>query len=282
LKIYVSVDAEGLPGIVAPQQLVPGAHLFDELRKISTKIVVKVIEVLKGCGVEEVVVADSHGSMLNVDYLSLPRGVALVRGFPRPIAMSTGLDSSFSAAMFIGYHAAAGTARSVLDHTYSSMAFYEVRICGRRASEFYVNALVAGEYGVPVALVAGDDKLCREVGEVSPSTVCIELKKSISRYSASSRSLEEILEELEMGVRQAMERIKSGSLSIVKPLCKPIELELVFRKSEYADVVEELPTCERIDAYTVKFVVDRPSRAAKIIEVAAIIAAGVEHILQRR
>ena len=282
MKVYVSVDAEGLPGIVAPQQLMPGAHLFDELRKVSTNVVTKVIDVLKDCGVDEIVVADSHGSMLNIDYLSIPRGVSLIRGFPRPLAMITGLDSSFSAALFIGYHSAAGTAKSVLDHTYSSAAFHEVRICGKRVSEFYINALVAGEHGVPVALVAGDDKLCKEVREVSPSTICVELKKSISRYSASSKSLSEVLEELSKGVREAMERVRKGAIAAINPPCKPIDLELVFRRSEYADIAEEIPGGERIDAYTVRFVVDKPSQAAKIIEIAAIIAAGIDSLFQRR
>ncbi len=281
VRIYVSIDAEGLPGIVSVSQVVNGGRMFGEMRKVMTRVAKLCVEVLKSLGVEEVWVADSHGSMLNIDYLEMPRGTVLIRGSPRPVSMVVGIDRGFAGAMFVGYHSAAGVAKSIMDHTVSGRAFHEIRVCGRRASEFYINALIAGQFGVPVILVAGDDKLEQDVAEVTPWATYVRFKESITRFSAATKSIDEALEELKEGIQQAIEKLKRGECKPLKPPKQPIDLEIVFRRSEYADILETLPNMERIDAYTVRTKVSTPTELANMIEIAALIAIAVDTLIQR-
>ncbi len=280
MRIYVSIDAEGLPGIVSVSQVVESGKHFDELRKIMTRIARQCAETLKELGVEEVWIADSHGSMLNIDYLEMPRGTVLIRGFPRPVCMVVGIDRGFAGAVFIGYHSAAGVARSVMDHTMSGRAFHEIRVCGRRASEFYINALVAGQFNVPVILVAGDDKLRQDVEEVAPWITYVQMKESLTRFSAITRPLDEVLEELREGVQLAIEKLRRGECKPLKPPRQPLDLEIVFRRSEYADLAQSIPGVERVDAYTIRAKPSTPVELANIVEVASMIAIAAE-ALQR-
>ncbi|MEM1852058.1 MAG: M55 family metallopeptidase, partial [Acidilobaceae archaeon] len=142
-----------------PSQLSPEGRLFRELQTLMRKFVEAIAEESRNLGYDEIWVADSHGFMGNVEYVELPDNVVLIRGFPRPISMVYEVDKGFDAAVFIGYHPKAGTVYRVLDHTYSGRVFSDIKINGVSVSEFYINAIVAGYYGVPLILVAGDDKL---------------------------------------------------------------------------------------------------------------------------
>ena len=277
MKVLVSVDAEGLPGIYQFTQIVPKYSAFAELRKVMTEVAKAVAEVLQSEGFTEVWIADSHGHMGTIIYEDLPDYVRLVRGFPRPLSMVPCINEGFSAVLFIGYHSGAGTVRSVLDHTYSSAAFHEIRINGEKASEFYMNALVAGHYGVPVILVAGDDKLREEVAQRTPWAEYVIAKRSLARTSAVMEPLQKFLRNLKEGVGRATKKLKEG---LAKPLKinGPVTLEAVMRHTDYADAAEAVPGIVRVDAYTLKYVAQDIIEAYNVVEVLALIALGLENI----
>ncbi len=274
-RAYVSVDAEGLPGIFHPTQLTLEGKLFHELREVMSRVVRFTSEELRKQGVKEVWVADSHGFMGNLNYLDLPDDTYLIRGSLRPISMVYGIERGFDAAIFLGYHAAAGTARSLADHTYVGLAFYEVRVNGVKASEFYINALVAGHYGVPVVLVAGDEKLRDDVLEKTPWVVYVTFKESASRYSAVMKPMNVVLKELGEGIAEAVMRVRGGA---VKPLRieGPVRMEFQFRRTEYADAAEDMPGVERLDAYTVRYVARDVVEGYKVMRVLASLALAID------
>lgn len=257
MRIYVSVDVEGLPGIFHPEHLSLKRSLFDECRRVMSKVVTSLIDILLNEGVDEVWVADSHGFMGTLPYLEVPSKVRLIRGFPRPLAMVYGIDRGFDGAMFIGYHSAAGTYRSVFDHTFSGRAVHEVRINGRLASEFYINALIASHYGVPVILVLGDDKLRRDVKEVAPWAEYVEVKESVARYAAVMKPIDEVIDELNRHARLALSKLRRGEVGLVK-LGNELVMEVVLKSTCYADLAEELPGVERVNAYTIRYVAKDP------------------------
>ncbi len=279
MKAYVSIDYEGLPGIASISMLGPRSPQYGRSVKIVTQVAKVVAEELLKNGFERVVIADSHGSMTNIDYTELPRNTTLIQGYPRPYSMLTGLDETFTAAFFIGYHAAAGTRYAILDHTYSGRAFYRIWVNGARASEYLLNAYVAGEYGVPVALVAGDHYLEEDVRNHTPWAVFVPLKRGLSRYAASYNSFQEILGSLRKGVYIAVQRIRRRE---VRPLVidRPIELRIEFRDSIFADASETIPGVERIDAYTIVYRVDSARDALGLVEALALVAAGVYSLRQ--
>ncbi len=251
MRFYISIDAEGLPGIFHPSQLLMNRPLFKELRSIMTKVALTAAEELNASGAEEVWIADGHAFMGNIDYERVPDYVRLIRGSLRPLSQVCCIDRGFDGVLFLGYHSGAGVRESVLDHTYSGRAFFEVRIGGERASEYLINALVAGEHGVPVILVMGDDKLRLDVEKHTPWAVYVEVKESLSRYAGVMKPLGAVLKELRNGVREAVRRVRDGE---VRPLSiGVIEAEFVFRRSEYADAASLLPFVDRVGAYTVRF-----------------------------
>ncbi len=277
MRIYVSIDAEGLPGVFHPSQLTPRGYLFNEMKKVVTQVAKTVAKALHERGVEEVWIADSHGFMGNIDYLEMPSYVKLLRGALRPVSMVYGIDRGFDAAIFLGYHSGAGVPRSVADHTFSGRSIHEVRINGVPVSEFVLNALVAGAHGVPVVLVMGDDKLREEVSRWCPWCIYVVSKESISRFAAIMKPLDVVLKELENGVEQALKKLRRGE---AKPLRIDGELvlEIVVRRTELADVAELIPGIERVGGYVLRYRTKSVEDLYRIVELVALLGVAVEEL----
>lgn len=279
MKVYVSIDYEGLPGIASTSMLTPRSSQYSRSVKIVTRIAKVIAEELLKNGFDRVVISDSHGSMTNIDYAEMPRKTTLIQGFPRPYSMVSGLDGTYKAILFIGYHAGAGTQYALLDHTYSGRAFYRIWVNGIRVSEYLLNSLIAGEYDVPSILLAGDQYLISDVKKYTPWTVFVPLKKGISRYAASYNSFDEVIEELRNGIFTAIQRLKRGE---VRPftVSKPLELKIEFRDSIFADVAEAFPRIIRENAYTIKYRADSAKEILGLIEILALASAGVYSLKQ--
>src|SRR3989442_13327596 len=108
-----------------------------------------------GAGAEAVLVNDSHWIMRNLLLHDLDKRAKVIKGFHKPLCMLQGLDSSFGAAVFVGYHSCAGTEGGVLNHTMLGKEVQNIYLNGEATGETRLNAGLAGSYGVPVALVAG-------------------------------------------------------------------------------------------------------------------------------
>ncbi len=276
----VSVDFEGLPYIVSPRyQLGPEGRLWGEARRIATRLTRIVAEELLALGYRRVYVADSHGLMVNLEPEQMPRGVVLVNGFPRrPPAMVPLLDPKPDVAVFLGYHARAGVA-SVLAHTYAGRYVREVRVNGKPASEYLLNAYYLGEQGVPVGLVAGSEELMGEVEAETPWAVTLPLKKSLGYVSAASPSLEELEEALRGAVREMDARLRRGILRPLEPP-RPVKIEVELANPIYADVSELLPGVERVDGITVAFTSATMEEALRILELLLYAWIGAASILR--
>lgn len=280
MKAYVSIDIEGLPGIASTTMVSPGYTQYSRGSRIMTMIAKETAKALLNNGFDKVVIADSHGYMTNIDYLELPKNTSLIQGFPRPYSMLTGLDNSYDSVLFIGYHTAAGTMHGFLDHTMSGKVFAEIKLNGRRASEYLINALVAGEKGVPVILVAGDSLLRDEVSKYTPWAVFIGFKQGITRYAAIYESIGDVLDKLREGIAEAINRLRKGE---VKPLVfdKPYIVEMMLRDELLGDVLETWDILERIDAYRFRYEANSAHNVLAIIELIAFIGYGVYALKER-
>jgi len=276
VKAFISVDLEGMPHIVSRAHLSHDRPLWNEARRIATSIVSEAVRTLFENGYKEAVVADSHGEMLNIDPFELPRGTVLVRGYPRLRSMLTGASEG-SIAMFLGYHAGFGTKWATFDHSYSGSAIQRIEINGVQASEYLINSLALSELKIPVALVAGDAALEQEVRKFTPWAAFLPLKRSYSRYSSSSPSMPEVLEELKSAVKASVERARNGELRLIS-LEKPVNLRITFLSTGYADIAEYLPWAKRIDGLTVELSLESALDAVSIVELLAIASAGVQRL----
>ncbi len=273
MRAYVSVDLEGMPYVVSSEHLSVRGALYSEARRVATKLTTCVARALHERGFEEVLVADSHGPMVNLLVEELPEYVEVVRGSPRPLAMVVGVEEC-DAAVFLGYHAKAGTARATFDHTYSGLVA-RLKLNGVEVSECLLNAYAAGHYGVPVILVAGDRRLLEDdVARFMPWAERVTLKVSYSRYSSRSPSLAKLESELRGAVARAVERLARGEAKPLKA-SEPVEVELSFASSAYADVAGLLPSAERVDALTLKFSARDVVEAYRLVELLILAAASV-------
>ncbi|HHC18863.1 MAG: M55 family metallopeptidase [Euryarchaeota archaeon] len=268
MRALVSVDLEGMPYIVSREHVHLKGALYSEARKVMTEVTLCVVEELHNKGFREIIIADSHGPMVNILVEELPEYVQLVRGFPRPVSMTSGIEEC-DVALFLGYHAKVGTVKSTFDHTFSGSTFELVEINGNPASEYLLNAYVAGHYNVPVILVAGDEKLLEDVREHTPWAETVPLKRSYSRYAAISPSLKRIKKELREAVSRAVKKYKNGATKPLKTKY-PVTMRIRFTNSAMADIAELLPFVKRIDGKTITYTSKDIVDAYKIMELLAI------------
>ncbi len=273
MRIYVSIDMEGIAGVVRSDHTSTAGRDYNLARKWMTKeLSVVVDEALKN-GVEYILVNDSHGGMTNLLLDELPEGnIEVITGSLKPLIMMEGIQLGFNAAFFIGYHSKKGTRGGILDHTVFGRAFRRVVINNREASEFYLNALIAGHYNTPVVLLSGDDKIAKEARETIDGIEVVVTKYGISRYSA--RHLTKSL--LYRRLREATQRAL-GKADKVKPLkiSYPVKIEIEFTDSSLADAAELIPIFNRIDAMSIEYKARDMVEAVKLIEALCLISSAV-------
>ncbi|MDK2853298.1 MAG: D-amino peptidase [Thermococcaceae archaeon] len=280
MRAFISVDLEGMPFVVSLEHLVEKGALYNEARKIATEITLTAADALHRAGFDEVVIADSHGPMVNLLPEELPEYVYLVRGYPRPMAMVAGAEGC-DVALFLGYHAKAGTPYAIFDHTYSGANVGKLELNGIEVSEFLLNGFAVGHFNIPVILVGGDKKLLEDdVEKFTPWAERVAFKEAFSRYSAISPSMKKIKKELENAVFRAVEKYKNGETKPLK-LDYPVRVKLTFNNSGMADAGELLPGARRIDGKTVEFEARDIIEAYKAFQLLVFAAGGVTSLLRR-
>lgn len=252
MRIVISVDMEGIGGIVDRVQLMPGERLYQESRAYMVAEMKSVVRAVWAHGATEVLVNDSHDGMLNLAWSELgdlPRGTKLLSGTGKRLSMGQGFPGS-AAAMFVGYHARAGTAPAVMDHTYSG-DIHHLALNGQEVGETGLNAYLAGFYGVPVALVTGDQALVAEARALLPEVEAVTTKEALGRRSALLPSPADLADQLEAAAGRAMDRLAAGRGPAPLSLAGPVDLEVGFMTTQAADTACLMPGTRRVDGRTV-------------------------------
>jgi D-amino peptidase len=250
LKVYISADMEGVVGVVTSDHLGPTGWEYQNARKWLTDEVNAAIRAAKAAGATAIVVSDSHGNGENILLDEIPRGVRLVRSWPRPLGMMQGIDDSFDAAIFIGYHASTTNPEGVRAHTMSSGTLTAIRLNGVAVPEAVINAAIAGHFGVPVVMISGDDAIIAEaqghLGDIEGAV----LKWNYGFHSALTVTPGESQEIITEKVSAALARI--GDFEPYR-LEGPIEVEVSFKNYLAAELLAYLPIVDRVDSHTISF-----------------------------
>src|SRR5215467_16396240 len=168
MKIFISTDFEGVAGIVDWDQILATGRDYEMGRRLLLNETNAVIDGALEAGATEIVVNDSHSFMRNLPPDELHGRATYISGKHKPLYMMEGLDSSFDAIFFVGYHGSIGASHAVLSHSYNPRAIWEVKINGRIVGETALNALVAAHYRVPIVLVSGDQVTAAEAHKTLP------------------------------------------------------------------------------------------------------------------
>lgn len=251
LKLYISADMEGVVGAVTGEQLGPDGFEYQRSREFMTREVLAAIRGARAAGVREILISDSHGNGQNLLIDLLPPDIQVVRSWPRPLMMMQGIDSTFDAAVFLGYHSGTTNPDGVRAHTISSARLADVRLNGRSMPEAGVNAAIAGHFGVPVIMISGDDAAVREaqdlLGPLEPAVV----KWNYSFHSARTLTPEASYTLIETRIRNALARLAEFEPFV---LSRPVTLDIRFKNYRPSQLLAYLPSIERTDAHSIRFV----------------------------
>ncbi|MBC5810860.1 MAG: M55 family metallopeptidase [Candidatus Eremiobacteraeota bacterium] len=254
MNVYVSADMEGTAAVSSWTQCDPkNTTEYPYYRRLMSREVRAAIDGARAGGATGVLINDSHSAMRNILWDELPGDVRMIYGNRKPFSMSEGIDGTFSAAFFTGYHAGIGEADGTLDHTYSPDTVYEVRVNGIRCSETTLNAAVLGLHGVPVALVTGDRTTVESARAQLPWIEGAVVKESIGRYAVNSVSPAAACTIIREAAERAVRRV--GDMQPFR-FDSPVTLEIAFTGTQNADFAELIPGFQRTGGRSVRFLHD--------------------------
>ncbi len=243
MKIYISTDFEGVAGIADWDQILVGSHDYELGRRLLLGEVNAAIDGAKAAGATDFVVNDSHSAMRNLDPELLHGSASLLSGKHKPLYMMEGLDASFDAIFFIGYHGSIGAERAILSHSYNPRAIWEARVNGEVAGETALNALVAARFGVPIALVTGDQVTIEEAGKLSPAPHGAVVKRSVTRFSAESLHPAVARERIFAAARESLGAARPATAPLFP---SPTTVELTFLTADMAEMSAWVQGVERV------------------------------------
>lgn len=239
LKVFISVDMEGVTAVANWEDVSREGKDYDLFREIMTMEANAAVEGAAAAGAREIWVRDSHGSARNILPQLLDRRAVLIRDWSGgPKGMMEGLDESFDAAIFIGYHAKAGTRDALLEHT-SSGSVTDFSVNGVSMPEAGYNAMIAGFYDVPVVFAAGDKALCDQIASLLGNVETVPVKEGIGAAAVSLHP-EVTRERIRNGVENALRSLeKFVPYQLQAPYTLVVTLkgeEIVHKGSHYPGV----------------------------------------------
>lgn len=242
---FISVDMEGISGLV---------NWDDPAPKISQYMTEEVFAVIRGIKKKDpaavITVCDAHNAGENLDILAFPPDVTLIQGPTRSFYMIEGYEAGFDAAMLIGYHAPVGTQKGLMDHSYSSSSFFEVKINGTKVGESEINAILLSEAKIPVILISGDDQLQAFSSTNFPQTEFVVTKRSIGKFCAELIHPAKIHALLETQTEKAIDQL--GRISFYT-LPSPYQVEITVVNTMLADYAALMPGVTRVDGRTLTY-----------------------------
>lgn len=272
MKVYISIDMEGISGVVHVDDVAPGNPRYDRCRALMTADCNAAIEGALAAGATEIVVNDAHWIMRNLLLDDLHPAARVIAGVHKDGLMVAGLDSSFAAAFFIGYHARQGRV-GVLSHTLTGREFQRLCINGEVVGEVGVNALLAAAHGVPVVMVTGDEAVCAEAREgLGEAVVTVAVKRALDRATAECLHPSIAQERIRAGAERALAGRERVQLPPA-PERYVVELDLLSTTAAWA--CGNVPGAERTGDRSVRFVALDAAALASFLVVAFLLASSV-------
>ena len=271
MKYFISIDMEGIWGI---------SHFsepWDRIGKLMTQELEHVAQILSDLDSRaKIVVCDSHAFGTNIYPENLGVNIELIRGFPRKFYMMEGLDNTFDAALFVGYHAPVGLEKGAMDHTYSSSSFFEIKINGQVVGESEINAIFASLFNVPVIFISGDSALFDFSSKFFPETEFLITKKSIGHNAVWLLERDRVFSNRIKSLENAFKKLKEGRFKTFvenNPVFNPpYTLLITLKDTLRCDLVSILPQVERISGRTIKYVSQDFKEIYRFIVASSIIA----------
>lgn len=272
MRLLISADMEGITGVTHPEHVDPKTQDYQRFRRLMTADVNAAIEGVLSIGPWEIEVADGHAGGYNLLIEDLHPQARLNAGSPFTLSMVQGVQHGADAVFFIGYHARMGTARAILDHTWSSSRISNVWLNGKLAGETALNAAACGAYDAPVLLVTGDQSLAAEAEAWLPGIESVVVKTAKSRTSACCLPPDQTWKLIHDAARRAIIRLLEGKGPDPLRIEGPARIQIEFSNSLYGEQAALLPGINRIDGRTLEIVAPDISQAYQLFRAATSLA----------
>lgn len=249
-KVFISIDIEGINGIVNWDETDPKYPRYQEFKEELQREVNAACRGAIKAGATEILIKDAHDSARNINITDLPECASLLRGWEGGISsMMAGLDKTFDAVMFVGYHSPSRSDGNSLSHTMNTSRIHHVKINGEIASEFYINSLYASYLGVPVAFLSGDENLTKLVKKENNNIVTVASKTG---YHAAvlSKNPKVTEKEIEKGAEQALKECTKNN---IVTLPKEFDIEIEYVQPTIAYSASFYPGCKLVGTDRVTF-----------------------------
>jgi len=252
MKVFISADIEGITTTTTWDETNPCHSSYSPHAKQMTDEVLACINGAKKAGAKKITVIDAHGEGTNIDPTRMPSGVILLRNWSgHPYSMAGGIDKTFDAAMFIGYHSPAGRAGNPMSHTMSGKFMY-IKLNGVPASEFTLYSYACALEGVPTVFLSGDKTLCDDSKDMHPGLVTCAVKDGVGKMTINY-STEDTLKSIKLLSEKSL---KQDLKSALVKLPQSFELEVCYKEHVKAEDVSWYPGIERISDTTVSYKTD--------------------------
>jgi D-amino peptidase len=249
LKVFISVDMEGISAVINWDDVTVGGTDYGLFRRLMTAETNAAIEGALAAGATEIVVRDAHDTARNILPDLLRPEALLIRDWSYgPLSMMEGLDKTFDAVVFIGYHARASTPDAVLKHTMTTKLL-DVIINGKKMPEAGINGLIAGMFDVPVVLISGDKAIAAQAQELFGGVETVVVKEGIgtAERGIHPEKSQKLIREKTTAALKRLQDFKP-----YKPAA-PYTLDVVFAEEAGAQKASWIPGAERRDEHTVRF-----------------------------
>lgn len=250
LRVLISVDMEGVVGTVTGDQLGPDGFEYGRFREFMTREALAAVTAARAAGATDVIVADAHGNGENLLIEQFPPDVRVIRSWPRRLGMVAGVDQQVDAVIFIGYHASTNNTSGVRAHTFSSATLTKVALNGVNVSEGSWAAAIAGQFGVPVIMISGDDAAIAEVRSAVGNIEAAETKRTLGFHSAMTLTPQASYDLIAARVKAAIARRAEFKAYRV---ISPVTVDVSFKNYLPAEVLSYLPGFERTDSHSIRF-----------------------------
>jgi D-amino peptidase len=247
MKLLIACDMEGISGVTLWEHVTPTHAEYQRFRRIMTEDVNAAVDGAARGGASEIVISDGHWNSGNILVEELDHRARIYSGTPTPFSMVQGADSGIDAAIFVGYHARAGSRNAVLDHTWSSTRVANLWINERLFGEFGLNAAVCGHFGSPALMVSGDQTVCAEARTFVPEVRTAQVKIATGRYAANLLPVELAQACIRSTAQEAVANFLAGKGPAPLTVETPVRVRLEFFNSNMADAAQIFPGANRLD-----------------------------------
>jgi D-amino peptidase len=255
MKVFISCDMEGISGVAARSHTNQHEAEYQRFRRLMTGDVNAAIAGACDAGATEVLVVDSHGPMTNILIEDLDPRAELTTGSNKHFCQMEGIGSDYAAAMLVGYHAREGALDGVINHTLLGAAVFRITVNGREVGETGINAGLAGHYGVPVAMVSGDNVLAEEARELLGPIETAITKQAIDRHTARCLAPARAQALIRESAARALRRVQAGEIKPWKA-GSPVAFEVTFKSTDAAHMASVFPCVERLGPKVVRVSAD--------------------------